>query len=118
VRYYIFFVRKKTRELTKKNDETGEEELLEKITKPEPLDTVQIEDLILDFLSKSIGNLNIIPEIGLNEALHKFVEKEEKLAIGSLVDDIIDKTQKHLFQKDPNDNQELETQIKKIFQIR
>jgi len=51
-----------------------------KALRPEPLDTVKIEDLIESYLGTSTL-LEILPEADLHLALHNFVEKDENNAI-------------------------------------
>lgn len=55
--------------------------MLLRALRPDPLDSVKIEDLIETFLSESPTGLEILPESDLHQALHKFVEKDDKGAI-------------------------------------
>lgn len=55
--------------------------MLKRALRPEPLETIRIEDLIDTFLYDPDHSLSILPEPDFNRALQQFVEKDDKNAI-------------------------------------
>lgn len=55
--------------------------MLMRALRPDPLDAVRVEDLVDNFLNEGKEALQIFPDSDFHNALHQFVEKEEKNAI-------------------------------------
>lgn len=80
--------------------------------RPEPLDTITMEDLIKEYLTSKDNalELRILTEGRMAQALREFVEKDEKDAISTLVKWQLDQAQSHLKKRQniPEENIEVE----------
>jgi len=97
---FLLFHRKKVSAGKSKSAKDSEKDLNLKNMKPDPLDTIKIEDLIQSFLSESAKGLEILPEHELNNALNQFVEKDEKTAITDFVNKTLTVTRDFLVTED------------------
>lgn len=80
---------------------------------------LKIQTLIDDFLNKM--QLSLLPEVGMNEAVKKFVDKDEKLALKEFIDEeiknevkILSKNKDFNYTEDVNELKDLLKQVKKI----
>jgi len=98
----LLFYKKRSSTAKSKLKEVDKETLI-KTLRPEPLDTVSIEDLIESFLTVGSGPapLQILPESEFHLALHNFVEKEDKSAITDFISRTLRNTQQFLKDEDP-----------------
>jgi double-strand break repair protein MRE11 len=102
----LLFYRKKTTNLRafkdKQEEEDAAEEMLRRATaasRPDALDEQKMEDLITQFLGPTTS-LDLLPEIEFNDALYKFVEKDEKNAIADFVAKKLSDAQSYLGKTD------------------
>eukprot|EP01124_Arcella_intermedia_P010158 TRINITY_DN16696_c0_g2_i2.p1 TRINITY_DN16696_c0_g2~~TRINITY_DN16696_c0_g2_i2.p1 ORF type:complete len:688 (-),score=206.17 TRINITY_DN16696_c0_g2_i2:44-2107(-) len=80
----------------------AEEELFVRGVRPDPVDSTKIEDLILSFLGPTgSGSVEILPEGEFTNALHQFVDKEDKGALSDFIQKKLKTTQTYLEKQDP-----------------
>jgi len=97
----ILLAHRKRPTASKKNHNELEKDLLMRALRPEPLDSVKIEDIIESYLGDPSQGLEILPEGELHLALHHFVEKDDNSAIKDFIAKTLVSTQNYLKAEDP-----------------
>ncbi|KAL4999214.1 Mre11 DNA-binding presumed domain-containing protein [Aspergillus recurvatus] len=100
-----FYRKKKTATSRKKENELDEEALSRLST----LDTVQVEQLVREFLSQQ--SLSILPQNSFGDAVSQFIDKDDKHAMEMFVNESLEGQIKHLLSLDrDSDAEDDETQ--------
>ncbi|KAL4813447.1 Mre11 DNA-binding presumed domain-containing protein [Aspergillus spinulosporus] len=89
-----FYRKKKTATSRKKENELDEEALSRLST----LDTVQVEQLVREFLSQQ--SLSILPQNSFGDAVSQFIDKDDKHAMEMFVNESLEGQIKHLLSLD------------------
>ncbi|KAL5044192.1 hypothetical protein BDW71DRAFT_186540 [Aspergillus fruticulosus] len=95
-----FYRKKKTATSRKKENELDEEALSRLST----LDTVQVEQLVREFLSQQ--SLSILPQNSFGDAVSQFIDKDDKHAMEMFVNESLEGQIKHLLSLDRDSDAE------------
>eukprot|EP01103_Thecamoeba_quadrilineata_P006961 TRINITY_DN1671_c0_g1_i1.p1 TRINITY_DN1671_c0_g1~~TRINITY_DN1671_c0_g1_i1.p1 ORF type:complete len:626 (-),score=141.89 TRINITY_DN1671_c0_g1_i1:70-1947(-) len=113
----LFHRRRPTTTIRKKKGEQqkGEDEAESK-QRPQVLDETTMASLISSYLETQ-QKLELLPESELNQALHSFVDKDEKNALSDFVNRTLEHTQKMLQKEDPDKTSDADS-IQKLISSR
>ncbi|RDW70498.1 MRX complex nuclease subunit [Aspergillus mulundensis] len=91
----VQFHRKKKNPTARKKDNDLDEEALSRLS---TLDTVQVEQLVREFLAQQ--SLSILPQNSFGDAVSQFIDKDDKHAMEMFVNESLDGQIKHLLSLD------------------
>jgi double-strand break repair protein MRE11 len=91
----VQFYRKKKNATTRKKDDDVDEAAISHLS---TLDTVKVEQLVRDFLSAQ--SLSILPQNSFGDAVAQFIDKDDKHAMETFVNESLESQIKHLMSLD------------------
>jgi double-strand break repair protein MRE11 len=100
----VQFHRKKKTALSSMRNVTGDAEEQEIMSHLQGLDTVKVEKLVREFLAAQ--SLTILPQNYFGDAVSQFIDKDDKHAMESFVNDSLTSQIKHLLNLDAGDGDE------------
>src|SRR5271170_1079966 len=86
-----FYAKKKTTSARKSKDNEAEEEIMAQF---QGLDTIKVDQLVREFLAAQ--SLTILPQNYFGDAVHQFIDKDDKHAMEAFVNDALANQIKHL----------------------
>ncbi|KAJ8097528.1 Mre11 DNA-binding presumed domain-containing protein [Lipomyces tetrasporus] len=99
----VQFYRKKTATTVKRTNAVGE---ANEVVDAVDLDHIKVQSLVEEFLK--LQTLDVLPAGGLNDAISQYVDKDDKQAIKTFVDETLEKQMKRLLSLGDVDEEELE----------
>ncbi len=101
----VQFHRKKKAASSRKKDNDIDEEAMSRLA---TLDTVQVEQLVREFLAAQ--SLSILPQNSFGDAVSQFIDKDDKHAMEMFVNESLESQIKHLLSLDRDSDHEEETE--------